>query len=383
MVFILKLPQKIIPLRVIFKTMMTKTNREKREKIRVAITHGDYNGISYEIIIKALIDNRLVDLFTPVIYGLSNVMGYHHKTMKAGEFSYHTIENCKEVNNQKINFISIGDEEVKVEFGKSASKAGTYAYKALESAVSDLKKENVDVLVTAPINKANIHSDEFNFTGHTEYLTERFHAENSLMLMVSGSLRIATVTNHLPIREVADALSVDLIMSKLKILNDSLQKDFLIEKPKIAVMGLNPHAGDNGLIGDEDERVVKVALNQAKEQGILAFGPFPADGFFGTEAFNRYDAVLGMYHDQVLVPFKLLALEHGVNFTAGLPIVRTSPDHGTAYDIAGKFTASPVSLREAIYLAINIYRNREKWDEMHANPLSVKAEDKNNNGHRE
>lgn len=383
MVSILKLPQKIIPLRVIFKTMMTKTNREKREKIRVAITHGDYNGISYEIILKALDDDRLVDLFTPVIYGLSYVMGYHHKSMKPDDFNYHTIENSSGVNDQKINFISIDDDEVKVEFGKSIQRAGTYAYKALEMAVADLKKEEVDVLVTAPINKANIHSDNFNFTGHTEYLTERFHAENSLMLMVSENLRIATVTNHLPIRDVADALSVDLINSKLKVLNDSLQKDFLIGKPKIAVLGLNPHAGDNGLIGDEDQHVVKAALNQAKEQGIMAFGPFPADGFFGTEAFHRYDAVLGMYHDQVMVPFKLLALEHGVNFTAGLPIVRTSPDHGTAYDIAGKFTASPVSLREAIYLAINIYRNREKWKEMNANPLPVKIEDKNNKRHRD
>ena len=363
--------------------MMTKTNREKRENIRVAITHGDYNGISYEIIIKALSDNRLVELFTPVVYGLSNVMGYHRKSMKDSDFNCNTIENSRGVNDQKINFISIDDDEVKVEFGKSTQKAGTYAYKALEMAVADLKEEEVDVLVTAPINKSNIHSDDFNFAGHTEYLTDRFDAGSSLMLMVSGNLRVATVTNHIPIRDVADTLSESLIIQKLNILNDSLQKDFLIEKPKIAVLGLNPHAGDKGLIGDEDEHVVKAALKQAKEQGIMAFGPFPADGFFGTQAFLRYDAVLGMYHDQALVPFKLLALEHGVNFTAGLPIVRTSPDHGTAYDISGKFIASPVSLREAIYLAINIYRNREKWEEMNANPLSVKVEDKNNKRHRD
>ena len=361
--------------------MMTKTNRDKQGKIRVAITHGDYNGISYEIIIKALSDNRLIDLFTPVIYGFSKVMKYHCKSMTVGDFNYQTIENSSAVNDQKINLINLGEEEVKIEFGLSSQKAGTYAYKALERAVADLKSEEVDVLVTAPINKANIHSDDFNFTGHTEYLTERFDAENSLMLMVSGNLRVATVTNHLPVREVANTLSEDLIIRKLTVLKDSLQKDFLIEKPKIAVLGLNPHAGDNGLIGDEDERVVKAAIKQAKEQGILAFGPFPADGFFGTEAYNRYDAVLGMYHDQALVPFKLLALEHGVNFTAGLPVIRTSPDHGTAYDIAGKFTASPVSLREAIYLAVSIYRNREKWKEMHVNPLPVKAEEKNSRRH--
>lgn len=383
MVSLLKLPQKVIPLRVIFYAKMTKENQKKREKIRVAITHGDYNGISYEIIIKALDDNRLLELFTPVVYGLPKVFGYHCKSMKVGDFNYHSIKNSNEINDLKINFISIDDEEVMVDFGKSTPTAGKYAYIALERAVADLKNKDVDVMVTAPINKANIQSENFHFKGHTEYLTERFDAENSLMLMVSGNLRVATATNHLPVREVAHALSEELIVKKLNILNVSLQKDFLIEKPKIAVLGLNPHAGDKGLIGDEDEHVVKVALKQAKEQGIMAFGPFPADGFFGTEAFLKYDAVLGMYHDQAMVPFKLLALEHGVNFTAGLPIIRTSPDHGTAYDIAGKFIASAVSLREAIYLAINIYRNREKWGEMHANPLSVKAEDKNNNGHRE
>ena len=358
--------------------MRAKTEHENRENIRVAITHGDYNGISYEIIIKALSDNRLMELFTPVIYGLSKVIGYHRKSMGVDDFNYNTIENGKALNNQKINLVSVDDSEVKIEFGQSSQKAGTYAYKALEMAVSDLKNNAVDVLVTAPINKANIHSNDFNFAGHTEYLTNRFNAEDSLMLMVSGNLRVATVTNHIPIREVAEALNEDLIIRKLNILNDSLKKDFLIERPKIAVLGLNPHAGDNGLIGDEDKRVVDAALKKVKEQEMLVFGPFPADGFFGTEAFRKYDAVLGMYHDQALVPFKLLALEHGVNFTAGLPVVRTSPDHGTAYDIAGKFEASPVSLREAIYLAISIYRNREKWEEMNVNPLTVKAKDRNN-----
>lgn len=357
--------------------MTTKTNHDKRNKIRVAITHGDYNGISYEIIIKALSDNRLLDLFTPVIYGLPKVMGYHRKSMNNVDFNYQTIENSGEINDQKINFLSIDNNEVKVEFGHSSQRAGAYAYQALERAVSDLKNGEVDVMVTAPINKSNIHSEDFHFSGHTEYLTERFGSENSLMLMVSGNLRVATATNHVPIREVADALTEDLIINKLNILIECLKKDFLIEKPKIAVLGLNPHAGDNGLIGTEDDGVIRNALLRAKELGMLVFGPFPADGFFGMEAFHRYDAVLGMFHDQALVPFKLLASETGVNFTAGLPVIRTSPDHGTAYDIAGKFIASPVSMREAIYLAINIYRNREKWEEMNANPLTVKAEENN------
>ncbi len=358
--------------------MMTKTNHEK---IRVAITHGDYNGISYEIIIKALSDNRLLDLFTPVIYGLPKVMGYHSKSMKIGDFNYRTVANIGAVNDQKINVLSIDDNEVKIEFGQSSQKAGAYAYKALERAITDLKNNQVDVLVTAPINKSNIHSDDFHFLGHTEYLTERFGAGNSLMMMVSGNIRVATVTNHLPIREVADTLTQDLIINKLSILNESLKKDFLIERPKIAVLGLNPHAGDQGLTGKEDEDVIQAALIQAKERGIIVFGPFPADGFFGSEAFKKYDAVLGMYHDQAMVPFKLLASETGVNFTAGLPVVRTSPDHGTAYDIAGKFKASPVSLREAIYLAINIFRNREKWEEMNENPLTAKTEDKYSKRH--
>lgn len=361
--------------------MMTKTNREKSDKIRVAITHGDYNGISYEIIIKALSDNRLIDLFTPVVYGLPKVMGYHRKSMRTGDFNYQTIENAGEIDDQKINFVSVDDDEVKVEFGHSSQKAGAYAYQALEKAVADMKNGDIDVLVTAPINKSNIHSEAFNFAGHTEYLTDRFSAENSLMLMVSGNIRVATVTNHLPVREVADAISKELIINKLDILNKSLKKDFLIENPKIAVLGLNPHAGDKGLIGNEEEGVIQDALVEAKEMGILVFGPFPADGFFGTGAFQRYDAVLGMYHDQALVPFKLLASETGVNFTAGLPIVRTSPDHGTAYDIAGKFVASPVSLREAIYLAITIYRNREKWDKMNENPLTIKAGQNNKRRH--
>ncbi len=349
--------------------MMKQVARDNVKKIRVAITHGDFNGISYEIMIKALMDNRLYDLFTPVVYALPKVVGYHRKSMHLNDFNYHVIQNADRIRDGKLNVLSVGDEEMKIEFGKSTSVAGEYAYAALESAVADLKQSKVDVLVTAPINKENIHSEEFHFQGHTEYLTDRFKAEESLMLMVDGALRVGTVTNHLPLCEVSNALSEELILNKIKRLHQSLQQDFLIERPKIAVLGLNPHAGDGGLIGDEDDALIRPCLIQAKKQGMLTFGPFPADGFFGSGAYKKYDAVLGMYHDQSMIPFKILAGERGVNYTAGLSVVRTSPDHGTAYDIAGKNQASAESMRQAIYLAIDIYRNRKKWNEMNAHPL--------------
>lgn len=354
------------------------TRSESDEKIKIAITHGDFNGISYEIIIKALNDTRMVDMYTPVVYGLPKVMGYHRKNMKLNDFNYHVVDHVEQVASQKVNLISMSNEELKIEFGQQSKTAGEMALKALEAAISDIKKGKVDVMVTAPINKAGIHSEEFPFAGHTEYLTQRFHADDSLMLLVADKLRVATATNHIPIKDVASRLTTDLIFNKLSILNASLQKDFLIDRPKIAVLGLNPHAGDNGLIGSEEQEVIQKALDQAQKGGILAFGPFPADGFFGVAAYKNYDAVLGMYHDQVLVPFKLMAVEKGVNFTAGLPYVRTSPDHGTAYEIAGRFEASEESMRQAIYLAVDIYKNRMKWEEMTANPLPFSQEGKGN-----
>lgn len=350
--------------------MMKERLKGKTAPVRVGVTHGDFNGISYEIMIKALMDNRLYELFTPVIYGLSRVVGFHRKHLRLSDFNYNVISNSSKITDRKLNIRSISDEEIKIEFGKSTRLAGEFAFKALETAVKDLKEKKIDVLVTAPINKENIHSEEFNFQGHTEYLTERFGVKDSLMLMVSDHLKVGTVTNHVPIKEVADTITEELILSKLEILNNSLKKDFLIDRPKIAVLGLNPHAGDKGLIGTEDESIIHAAIIKAKKQGTLAFGPFPADGFFGSGNYTKYDAVLSMYHDQGLIPFKLLAQDGGVNFTAGLPIVRTSPDHGTAYDIAGKNEASPVSMRQAVYLALDIYKNRQKWEAMNANPLS-------------
>ena len=353
------------------------TNPEHDDKVRIAITHGDYNGISYEIMIKALNDSRLLDLFTPVIYGLPKVMGYHRKNMKMNDFNYHVVDDAQKIMSQKVNLISMSDDELKIEFGQQTKPAGEMALKALEASIADLKNNVVDVMVTAPINKAGIHSEDFPFAGHTEYLTKRFHADDSLMLLVSDNLRVATVTNHIPISEVSSRLTTDLILSKLRILNQSLQKDFLIDRPKIAVLGLNPHAGDRGLIGDEETNIIQKVLDHAREEEILAFGPFPADGFFGMGNYVHYDAVLGMYHDQVLIPFKLMAAETGVNFTAGLPVIRTSPDHGTAYEIAGRFEASATSMRRALYLAVDIFQNRKKWEEMNANPLSVGHHEKN------
>ncbi len=344
----------------------------KNRPLRVGVTHGDFNGISYEVMIKALMDNRLYELFTPVIYGLPRVMGFHRKHLRLNDLNYNVVSGGGRITDRKLNVVSLSDEEVKIEFGKSTKTAGEYALQALETAVKDLKNKQIDVLVTAPVNKSNIHSEGFPFPGHTEYLTQRFEATGSLMLMVSDRLKVGTVTNHLPVREIAQNITEDRILSKLSILNDSLKKDFLINRPKIAVLGLNPHAGDNGLLGNEDESVIHAAIVKAKKQGTLVFGPFPADGFFGSGSYTRFDAVLAMYHDQGLIPFKILAEEGGVNFTAGLPLVRTSPDHGTAYDIAGKNVASPSSLRHAVYLALDIYKNRQKWEAMNANTLPDK-----------
>ena len=347
-------------------------NVQKKDKSRkpiVGITHGDLNGISYEVIIKALKDNRLFEMFTPVIYGLSKVLSYHRKNLNFFDFNYKVVRDARQIMNNKVNIVNISQDEVRIEYGKATETAGKLAYEALEAAVNDLKENKIDVVVTAPINKAGIHSGSFNFPGHTEYFTNRFDREDSLMLMVYEELRIGTVTGHIPLRDVIPTISQELITRKIRILNDSLIRDFGIARPKIAVLGINPHAGDNGLIGDEDEHIVSAAVISTKKSGMLVYGPFPADGFFGTNEYTKFDAILAMYHDQGLIPFKLLAFDKGVNFTAGLPIVRTSPAHGTAYEIAGKNKASADSLRQAIYLAIDIFKKRQAYDEMTNDPL--------------
>lgn len=348
------------------------------DKIIIGITHGDINGIGYEVILKSLNDNRIFDMFIPVIYGSSKLMGFHKKLLDLRAVNPNVINSAEQAIAKRINLINCVDDNIKVEIGQSTQEAGQAALAALERATKDLKKGSIHALVTAPINKNNIQSDTFNFPGHTEYLEEKFgENSSSLMMLVSDRIRIAVVTGHVPINEVSEKITEELIVKKLSILNESLQKDFTIIRPRIAVLGLNPHAGDDGVIGDEEQRIIQPALRKAEEKGITCFGPYPADGFFGAETYKKFDAVLAMYHDQGLIPFKTIAMETGVNFTAGLPIVRTSPDHGTAYDLAGKNLASEISFQQALYLACDVFKNRMLNEEISANPLPI-SEDKKN-----
>ncbi|MHB9055042.1 MAG: 4-hydroxythreonine-4-phosphate dehydrogenase PdxA [Paludibacteraceae bacterium] len=342
------------------------------DKIIIGITHGDINGIGYEVILKSLADNRILDLFTPIIYGSSKLAGFYKKNLDIQGVNFNIINQAGEASSKRINIINCVDDEVKIEVGQSTTEAGQAALSALERATEDLKKKKIHAIVTAPINKNNIQSETFHFPGHTEYLEEKFgEKSSSLMMLVSDTVRIAVVTGHIPVSRVSETITADLILKKLSILNLSLKKDFSIVRPRIAVLGLNPHAGDNGLIGEEEQYIITPALKKAEEQGIMCFGPYPADGFFGSGNFKNFDGVLAMYHDQGLIPFKTLAMEHGVNFTAGLPVIRTSPDHGTAYDLVGQNKASEMSFLEALYLVTDIYRNRQIYEEINANPLPV------------
>ena len=343
-------------------------NEEK--KIRVAITHGDINGVGYEVIIKTFSDSRMFDLCTPALYGSSKVASYHKKllTSVTQEMNFNVIHDAAEALDNRYNVLNLTQDEIKIDLGKSTEIAGALARKSLDRACEDLKAGKVDVLVTAPINKRNIQAPDFDFPGHTEYLSHQFGA-SSLMLMVCDRIRIGIVTNHLALKDVPAALTHDLLINKITLLNQSLKRDFGITRPKIAVLALDPHAGDNGVIGDFDARVIMPVIDEAQANGILAYGPFPSDGFFGSEQFNKFDGVLALYHDQGLIPFKLMSFTEGVNYTAGLPYVRTSPAHGTGYDIAGKDRASEQSFRSAVYLACNILRNRQEYDLLNANPL--------------
>lgn len=341
----------------------------KGDRIILGITQGDINGISYEVIMKTLADNRILELCTPVVYGSPKVAAYHRKALDLENFSFNTIRNVDEAVARRANIVNCIDDSVRVELGKSTAYAGEASLQALEAAVKDMTEGKIDVLVTGPINKSNIKSEKFNFTGHTEYLETQFRSDGVLMLMVNELMRIGVVTSHIPLAKVNEYIMRDTLLNKLRIMNHSLLADFGIRGPRIAVLGLNPHSGDNGLIGDEEIKEIIPAIQAAMEEGILAFGPFPADGFFGAGTFTKYDAVLAMYHDQGLVPFKALTIEGGVNYTAGLPVVRTSPAHGTAYDITGKNEASPDSFRKAIYLGIDIFRNRMQYKEISSNPL--------------
>jgi len=340
-----------------------------QNKIVVGISHGDINGISYEVIIKSLMDNRIFDFCIPVVYGSAKVAAYHRKALNIANFSFNNVRSAAEANVKRANIINCLDDNVRVELGKSTNIAGESSLISLENAVNDLKNGTIDVLVTAPINKDNIQSEKFNFPGHTEYLTRESESKKSLMLMVSENLKVGVVTTHLPLSKVSEAITEEAILEKLRIMNKSLIQDFKIRKPKIAVLGLNPHAGDNGLLGSEEVEIIIPAINKAKEEGILALGPYPADGFFGSDNFKKFDAVLAMYHDQGLAPFKALAFNSGVNYTAGLDFIRTSPGHGTAYEITGLGKASEISFRNAIYLACDIYKNRTEYNEITKDPL--------------
>ena len=339
------------------------------DTIKVGISQGDINGISYEVIMKTLMDPRILESCTPIVYGSPKVAAYHRKALNIHNLSFNHIRAANEAIPKKANIVNCISEDVRVELGKSTEIAGESSYKALSKAVSDLQAGEIDVLITAPINKDNIQSKDFTFPGHTEYLVEKFRSENYVMLMVAEQMRVGVVTGHVPISKVAENLSSELILSKLRIIAQSLVQDFSVTNPRIAVLGLNPHAGDNGLLGKEEQEIIIPAINKAKEEGIVALGPYPADGFFGSSDYLKYDAILAMFHDQGLIPFKMASFERGVNFTAGLPVIRTSPSHGTAYDIAGEDKASPESFRQALYLAIDIFKNRMIHEEISRNPL--------------
>jgi len=343
----------------------------KGDKVILGITHGDINGISYEVIMKSLLDNRIFDLCTPVVYGSPKVAAYHRKTLNLENFSFNSIRSVEEAQSRKANIINCIDESARVELGKSTPYAGEASLRALETAVRDMADGKIDALVTAPVSKPNVQKDAFNFTGHTEYLENYFKCDGVVMLMINEMMRVGVVTTHVPLAKVQEYITRDTILNKLKILNKSLLVDFTVRKPRIAVLGLNPHAGDEGLLGEEEEKEIIPAIKQAQAENILAFGPYSADGFFGAGIYRNYDAVLAMYHDQGLVPFKALTTGGGVNYTAGLPVVRTSPAHGTAYEIAGKNEASPDSFRDAVYMACDIFRNRLRYKEMSSNPLNL------------
>ncbi|WP_372640447.1 4-hydroxythreonine-4-phosphate dehydrogenase PdxA [Ancylomarina sp.] len=345
----------------------------KDTKIKVGITQGDINGIGYEVIIKTLMDPRILELCTPIIYGSPKVAAYHKKALDIEEFSSNNIKTAQESHSKRINIINCTDENIKVELGKSTSSAGVASFASLEAAVKDLKEGDIDVLLTAPINKKNIQSKDFVFPGHTEYLEARIDSGKSLMLLISEKLRVGVVTGHIPISKVSESITEEKIIEKLDILNKSLIQDFGIRKPKVAVLSLNPHAGDDGLIGSEEKDVIIPAIEKARKSGIMALGPYPADGFFGSNDYSKFDAILAMYHDQGLTAFKALSFDSGVNFTAGLSKVRTSPAHGTAYAIAGTNVASPESFQKALYMAIDVYKNRMEYAELSKDPMKVKA----------
>ncbi|MCK9612601.1 MAG: 4-hydroxythreonine-4-phosphate dehydrogenase PdxA [Bacteroidales bacterium] len=353
--------------------MANPKENEKERKVVVGITHGDFNGINYEILIKTLMEPYLLEICTPVIYGSSKIASYYRKTLNFTDFNFNLVKKAEFAGSKRQNIVNVTEQEVKIETGTSSPIAGQLALTALNMAVDDIKHNHINVLVTAPINKKNIQSPGFNFKGHTEYLAEKFNCSDYLMMMVARNLRVGFVTGHVAINEISSVLDENLILRKLIVMNNSLIKDFGINKPKIALLGLNPHSGDDGVIGKEEEQIIIPAIKKAQAENILCFGPYPSDSFFGTFKYRQFDGVLSMYHDQGMIAFKIIGFEEGVNFTAGLPIIRTSPAHGTAYEIAGKNIASPESLRNAIYLACDIYKHRLHFEKINENLLKIGA----------
>jgi 4-hydroxythreonine-4-phosphate dehydrogenase len=339
-------------------------------KLKIGITQGDINGIGYEVILKTLSDPRVISNITPIIYGSPKVLAYYKKAFN-NNIQTVTIGTAEEAKPRTINIINCNSEDIRVEIGKSTEMGGLASYQALEKASEDMKNGKIDIIVTAPINKKNIQAAGFNFPGHTEYLAKEFGNGEHLMILMNDVIKIGVVTGHIPISEVSEKISKELILKKLQVLNDSLMNDFLIRKPRIAVLSLNPHCGDEGVIGNDEIEKIIPALIEAKEKNIMAFGPYSADGFFGSMEFKKFDAVLAMYHDQGLAPFKVIAFDDGVNFTAGLPIVRTSPAHGTAYDLAGEGNANEQSFRSALNTAIDIYNNRNFQYDLEKNKLNI------------
>jgi 4-hydroxythreonine-4-phosphate dehydrogenase len=352
----------------------------EKEKIVIGITHGDLNGIGYEVILKSLAEPMMTDFFIPVIYGSSKVASFYRKQLELQNVNLNIINSVEELNPKRINIINCTNDELKIDVGQSTPEAGKAAYDALAMATEDLKRGALDALVTAPINKKNIQSESFHFPGHTEYLEENFGTGTpALMLLLNDVMRVAVVTGHIPVNDVPKAITADAIKERLLVFNKCLKNDFSVVGPRIAVLGLNPHAGDDGVIGKEETEVIIPALKAAEKEGVLCFGPYPADGFFGSGHFSKFDGILAMYHDQGLIPFKTIAMENGVNYTAGLSVIRTSPAHGTAYDLAGKNIASEDSFRQALFTAVDIYENRKLNKEISANPLKIEPRSERNN----
>ncbi|MBS7245365.1 MAG: 4-hydroxythreonine-4-phosphate dehydrogenase PdxA [Bacteroidales bacterium] len=343
-------------------------------KILVGITQGDSNGIGYEVIIKALSDPRILEQFTPVIYGSSKIFSFYRKTIpEIEQMDTNAINNAREAHPKRVNIVNCLPDSAYAEPGQATPESAKAAIACLDRAVEDLKAGEIDVLVTGPINKKAMSGQGFGFPGHTEYIQNAFGVKDVTMLMVSSRIKVGVVTGHIPLKDVAASITEEKILSKLRLINESLQKDFCIDKPRIAVLSLNPHSGDGGLLGDEEGRIIIPAIKKAVDEGILAFGPFSPDGFFGLSHYENFDATLAMYHDQGLAPFKALSFEDGVNFTAGLPVVRTSPDHGTAFEMAGRDEADPLSMRAAIFTAIDIFRKREQFRQLQENKMPERS----------